>query len=271
MSKDAIGDRMKEYERSETGRKFLPMTPVYCRIDGRGFSKFTKGMTRPYDETMSSVMEQVTKYLVEETNALTGYTQSDEISLCWYSTEYDSEIFFGGKIQKMVSTLAALATAKFVELALKEWPERCAKRLPTFDARVFQVPNEMELVNCFYWRVNDAIKNSIQMAAQENFSHKELQGKNQRMQLVMLESKGVVWGDYPRFFKEGTFVKRQYYSKHTEYGSSMRTRVVPLNVQRFANIEGKVDFLLTKTLEIDSEYVDEEYSSGINIEPSCVQ
>lgn len=255
MKNDDMGDRLKSYEKAETGRRFLPMTPIYCRIDGRGFSNFTRGMKRPYDEKMSQIMEEVTKYLVQETNALTGYTQSDEISLCWYSDEYGSEIFFGGKIQKMVSTLAALATAKFVELALQAWPDRCAKRLPTFDARVFQVPNTAELANCFLWRVRDAVKNSIQMAAQDNFSHKELQGKNQHIQLVMLESKGIVWGNYPQFFKEGTFVKRQYYWKHSDLGTALRTRVVSLDIHRFSSIENKAEFLLTKTLETDCEYI----------------
>ncbi|CAM0025644.1 tRNA-His guanylyltransferase [Vibrio phage D148] len=261
---DDMGDRLKGYEKVETGRKFMPMVPVYCRIDGRGFSKFTRGMERPYDIKMSEIMEEVTKYLVQETNARTGYTQSDEISLCWHTEEYNSEIFFGGKIQKMVSTLSALATAKFVELALKAWPERCAKRLPTFDARVFQVPNEAELANCFLWRVRDAVKNSIQMTAQENFSHKELQGKNQSIQLIMLETKGIVWGNYPRFFKEGTFIKRQYYFKHTAQGSALRTRVVALDVPRFDSIENKAEFLLTKTLEHDCEYTKEVGGTAVD-------
>ena len=61
-------------------------------------------------------------YLVEETGATTGYTQSDEISLCWKQESYKRDIFFAGKIQKMVPTLSALATAKFVELALRRFP-----------------------------------------------------------------------------------------------------------------------------------------------------
>ena len=56
MSLDDMGDRLKEYERAETGRKFIPMIPIYARIDGRSFSKFTKGMKRPFDEDMSWIM-----------------------------------------------------------------------------------------------------------------------------------------------------------------------------------------------------------------------
>ena len=160
---DSMGDRLKGYERMETDRRFMKGLPIYARIDGRGFSKFTRNMERPYDERMSKIMIEVTKYLVEETHALTGYTQSDEISLCWTTDTFGGEVLFDRKIQKLTSTLAALATAKFVELALTVFPEECARRLPTFDARIFTVPNLAELANCFLWRVNDAIKNSIQM------------------------------------------------------------------------------------------------------------
>jgi tRNA(His) guanylyltransferase len=44
---DSLGDRMKSYESRESDRRFLPMVPVYARIDGRGFSSFTRGMERP--------------------------------------------------------------------------------------------------------------------------------------------------------------------------------------------------------------------------------
>ena len=251
MSNDNLGDRMKEYEKVETGRKFMPCLPIYARIDGHSFSNFTRGMERPYDAVMSSIMEDVTKYLVKETGASTGYTQSDEIPLCWPMEDYYSDVMFAGKIQKMVSTLAALATAKFVELALKAFPERCAKRLPTFDARVFQLPNNTELANAFLWRVQDAVKNSIQMTAQHYFDHAELQGKNQKAQLELLESKGVVWGNYPRFFKEGTFVKRELFWKtglHGQLGCE-RTRVVALDMAMpFGEHPDKEEFLTLRTI-----------------------
>lgn len=244
-SKDGLGDRMKKYERMETDRRFMPLSPIYARIDGRSFSKFTAGMCRPYDIRMSLIMEQVTKYLVQETGACAGYTQSDEISLCWHQPNYDSEVFFAGKIQKMVSTLSALATAKFVERALSIFPERCEKRLPTFDARVFQLPNTVELANAFLWRVQDAIKNSIQMTAQHYFTHSELQGLDQRKQLELLETRNVVWGDFPQFFKEGTFVKREVYMKEDAY----RTRVVALTgAMPFKDHPSKEEFLTLKTI-----------------------
>lgn len=250
MSKkpDALGDRLKSYEAVETQGKFLPMLPVYARIDGRCFSKFTKGMRRPYDETMSWMMQETTKYLVENTGALTGYTQSDEISLIWYSDDIKSEIFFCRKKQKMTSILAAMATAKFLQLALENFPDKCDKSLPTFDARVFQLPNMIEGMNCFLWRVQDAVKNSVTMAASEWYSNKQLMGKNSNDKLDMLIEKGINWNDYPKFFKEGSFFKRQEYMR----GDALRTSVIETNkFEKFRDLttEEKVEFIYAKKLE----------------------
>ena len=251
MSKkqDVMGDRLKMYEGMETSDKFIPMLPVYARIDGKCFSKFTKGMNRPYDEKMSWMMKETTKYLVEKTGALTGYTQSDEISLVWYSDDTKSDIFFCGKKQKMVSTLAAMATAKFVQLALENFPERCEKNLPTFDARVFQLPTKIEAMNCFLWRVQDAVKNSITMAASSYYSHKELMNKNGADKMEMLFQKGVNWNDYPKFFKEGSFFKRENYLKD----EAVRSKIVETDVfEKFNDLstDEKVEFIFTKKLEV---------------------
>src|SRR4051812_37118692 len=105
---------MKELESQETDRKFLLGLPIYARIDGRGFSKFTKGMHRPYDERMSKSMVETTKKLVDKTHATIGYVQSDEISLVWIPT-INGNCWFDRKITKMTSVVSGLATISFVE------------------------------------------------------------------------------------------------------------------------------------------------------------
>jgi len=197
---------MKDYERRETGRRMFLELPIYARIDGRSFSKFTKGMTRPYDQHMSTIMQQVTKYLVEATCAQVGYTQSDEINLCW--TEPNT-VFFRGKTQKMVSTLAALATSKFTLLALEVWPDLVHATPPTFDCRVFQLPTLKEAVSAFTWRERDATKNAITMAASTVYSHGELLGKTGSEKQEMLHQKGINFNNYPDHFKRGSYFTRQ--------------------------------------------------------------
>lgn len=202
---DDFGNRMKEFESVETYRQFDVRFPVCARIDGRSFSRFTRGMDRPYDIGMSIAMRKTTAFLVEKTHARLGYTQSDEISLTWLAEGERADIFFSGKVQKMVSVLASMAAAKFASVC----PPGFEDRLPHFDCRAFQVPNRLEAANVFLWRALDARKNAISMAAQSVYSPKQLHGKSQRDMLVMLADKDIDFNEYPGFFKNGTFARRK--------------------------------------------------------------
>ncbi len=205
---DKLGDRMKLYEDMECERRLMPLLPVLARIDGRAFHSFTRGMKRPYDDVLTSLMVDTALYLVQETNACMGYTQSDEITLAWHSTDAKSQIWFDGRVAKMTSQLAAHATLWFNRLLAARAPQY-VERLPTFDARVWQVPNRTEGANVFVWREWDATKNSISMAASALYSDKELHGKNGSEKQEMLWRKGVNWNDYPPAFKRGTYVQRR--------------------------------------------------------------
>lgn len=204
---DALGDRMKMYEGAEAGRKFMPLLPIVARMDGRGFSRFTRGMNRPYDERMSKCMIETTRRLVQETDALCGYTQSDEITLVWHSDSLKKQTWFNGRISKMISNLSAETTLTFYEQVLQHMPEY-AKRRPKFDARVWNVPNQTEAANAFLWREWDATKNSVQMAGHHYYSHKQLHKKHTGNIKDMLLEVGVNWNEYPAFFKRGTFIQR---------------------------------------------------------------
>lgn len=210
---DALGDRMKFYENLEAGRRLMPLLPVVARMDGRSFSQFTRDLARPYDERLSRLMVETTRLLVKETNARVGYTQSDEITLLLYSEDPNSQIYFDGRLHKMLSQLAAQTTAVFNFLLPRFLPEKAKnlspERLPTFDARVFQVPNLTEAANAVLWRELDATKNSISMAARCHYSHKELMNKNGSQMQEMLFAKGVNWNDFLAFFKRGTYIQRR--------------------------------------------------------------
>lgn len=209
---DDLGDRMKLYENAEAGRRLMPLLPAMARIDGRAFHSFTRGMKRPYDGIFSEAMVDTTIQLVRDTGACMGYTQSDEITLVWHAPSTRSQIWFDGRVSKMVSQLGAQATLIFYRLVLERMPEY-ARRLPTFDARVWNVPNRAEGANVFLWREWDATKNSITMAAAAYYSHNELMGKNSPQKHDMLHAKGVNWNDYPAFFKRGTYVQRRTVNK----------------------------------------------------------
>lgn len=252
--KDSFGDRMKEYERMETGRRFLPLLPIYARIDGRSFSAFTRDMERPYDRRMSETMQETTRWLVQETGAIMGYTQSDEISLAWYSDNLTTKIFFDGKIFKMTSILAAMTTARFLLLAQKIWPDKCDKTPPMFDARVFQLPSKVECANAFLWREKDATKNAISMAARAIFSHKQLHGKSGRQMVAMMAEKDVDFATYPAFFTRGTFFQRRRELRqlspeereripeaHRPDGPIQRVVVKQLDMPEFTRVSNRVE------------------------------
>ena len=212
MSTDAPGDRMKAYERQETLAQFLPMLPIYARIDGRSFSRFTKGFERPFDARFRAAMLDTTRWLVAETHARVGYTQSDEISLCWEAERYDTPVFFNGRKQKMTSQLSALATQRFNRFLWTSddsFLRESAERAPTFDARVFQLPNRAECANAFLWREMDATKNALSMAAREYYPHRELHGKNRSELNELLFQRGINFNNYPAAFKRGVYVQRR--------------------------------------------------------------
>jgi tRNA(His) 5'-end guanylyltransferase len=207
MSKDNLGDRMKSLEQ-RFSHTVMPKLPTIARIDGRSFHNFTRGLERPYDIRLSNLMVATTKFLVQETNARCGYTQSDEISLVWLSENDSEETFFGGKLSKLVSVVGSLATAYFNRHLPAYIPEK-AEAMPVFDNRVFQVPTHDEACNVFIWREQDAVRNSIQMSARSVFSHTECHKKNTKQLQDMLFSKGINWNNYPRFFRRGTYVRRR--------------------------------------------------------------
>ncbi len=205
---DTLGDRMKNLENAECDRRFMPLLPIMARVDGRAFHSFTRGMNRPYDTDMSTIMIDTMVQLAKETNSSLAYTQSDEITFTWYSNNHKSQIWFDGRITKMTSQLAALATLYFNN-RLREIAPQYLDRLPTFDARVWQVPNKTEAANVFLWREWDATKNSISMAASSVFSDKELFERNGSEKQEMLFQKGINWNNYPIFFKRGTYAQKK--------------------------------------------------------------
>lgn len=252
MDGDEFGDRMKSYEAVETQRRFDPQLPIYARIDGRSFSRFTRGMARPFDSAMTAAMIETTKYLVDGTHALMGYTQSDEISLIWKAATPESDVFFSGKVMKMASVLASMAAAKFARVC----PSGYEERLPHFDARVFQLPSETEGANAFLWRAMDARKNAISMVAQASFSPKALHGKRQGDMLAMLAEKGIDFESFAPQFKHGTFVRRETYERemtpeelapipqpYRPSGLVLRSRVVAMEMPRFDRVANRVEVI----------------------------
>lgn len=203
--KTALGDRMKLYEGMEAGRRAMPRLPILARIDGKCFSTYTKGLKKPFDLALMEAMILTTEKLVRETHALLGYTQSDEISLVFYTEKPNSQVFCDGRIQKMTSVLASMATAYFNTAKQALLPKLNSA---LFDCRVWTVPDLNEAANVFLWRQRDAVRNSIAMVAQAHFSHQQLHKKSRNDMLKMLKDRGIDWYAFPDVARLGTFVHK---------------------------------------------------------------
>jgi tRNA(His) guanylyltransferase len=170
-------------------------------------------MKRPYEQGMSTAMIETARYLVQEMTAIVGYTQSDEITLAWFeSSQSASDYAFNGRFQKLASVLAGMASARFGKLVLEHLPKK-TDETPHFDCRVWQVPTLDDAADVFIWREDDAVKNSITMAAGVYYTDAELEGKNSSVKQEMLWQKGVNWNDFPSFFKRGTYVQRRTHDR----------------------------------------------------------
>lgn len=224
MSK-TLEERMKEYEACYS-LKIPPRTYTIIRLDGKGFSKYTKMFNKPFDDNLSNVMDVATIELCKYLNPKFAYTQSDEISLVFTDIEnIDSELVFDGKVQKLCSISASKVTAAFNKTMLKilasfkYTPEELLLKITTgdfpeidavFDSRVFIIPDFREVSNYFIWRQQDCTRNSVSMSASANFSHKMLEGKSsEEKQEMLFQEKGINWNDYLPKYKRGTVIKKQ--------------------------------------------------------------
>jgi tRNA(His) guanylyltransferase len=254
MSKDEIGDRMKEYE-ARFSPRLMPLLPTLARIDGKAFHNYTRKMSRPFDYGFIEQMRATTAFLVQETRALVGYCQSDEITLCFYSPTTKSQIFFDGKSQKLTSVLASMATAYFNLNKPAAWMAN-TPFMALFDCRVWQVPTLCEAANVFVWRELDATRNSVEMLARAHYSHKELLGVNCAGLHDLLHAKGVNWNDYPAAAKRGSYFGwREYEMEHdceaegctgpAHPGPKMRKKLTDLELEPILSYPDRVHTLFS--------------------------
>lgn len=226
--RDSLGNRMKCNYEEVSKTRLLRRTPVIIRLDGKAFHTFTRGFKKPFDEVFMKTMQETMKYLCENIQGcVLGYTQSDEITLVLVDyKKLDSEAWFDYEVQKLCSISASMATLAFnkalkkhrddfVDLAFafqdfdieQDYLKTLQKALDKgamFDSRCFNIPRE-EVTNCLLWRQQDATRNSIQMVAQANFPHKQLQNKNcNQLQDMLFIEKGINWNDFPTYQRRGS-------------------------------------------------------------------
>jgi tRNA(His) guanylyltransferase len=216
--KDALGDRMKRYE--ETTRFVLPRrTYTIIRVDGRAFHSWTRGLDRPYDLNFIQCIDAAAVALCEQiSGAQFAYVQSDEISVLAVDFDKeDTQPWFNGNVQKWASIGASVATMVFNNVVMgylvHSGDMATAKILlkqpnAVFDARVYTIPDPIEVENYFVWRQQDAERNSVMMLARAYASHKQLAGKKRADQHEIIHKAGDNWAKHPVRFKHGGVVRK---------------------------------------------------------------
>ena len=205
-------------------------------------------------------MDETAKYLCKNIQgAEIGFVQSDEISILMTDfNTHQTDAWFDGNIQKIVSVAASMATSKFNHLrmiriikesttivddlvSIKPYTNDLFEmRLAEFDARTFTIPAKSEVMNSLIWRQQDTVRNSISSVAQSLYSHKELNGKNMSVQQEMIFQKGVNWNDYDSTLKRGRLVLKEKYDKE----GAERTRWVIRGCPTFSQNPEFLDLLI---------------------------
>ena len=199
-----LADRMKRYEGVQK-QYLMPKTPAIIRLDGKAFHTWTRGLEKPFDKNFYAAMAKTTIELVNNIQgAIFAYGQSDEISILVKDYEnFDTDAWFAGNIQKIVSVSASMATANF-----NRYADRLGianDNLALFDSRVFALPPH-EVSNYFIWRQEDFQRNSVQMVAQNHVGHKACQGLNSQQLVDLLRSgpEPIDWyRDYEQVYRHG--------------------------------------------------------------------
>lgn len=198
---DKLGDRMKLHE-AATHAVLPRRTYTVIRVDGRAFHTLTRRAKKPFDYDFVARMDVAAQEMCKNIgNSVLAYTQSDEISIVLQDFKtHATEPWFGGVVQKQVSIAASLATYFFDDNGFNG--------PGLFDARVYSISSKTEVMNYLVWRQKDAIRNSISMAAQSLFSHRELQGKST---LQMLEMMGPShWDEFPHRVRRGGLCQKYH-------------------------------------------------------------
>lgn len=223
--------RMKSYYEKRHNYSLTRRTPVIIRVDGKSFHNFCRRFKKPYDELLNDSLNNVMKFLCENIQgAKIAERHSDEISILL--TDFDTintDAFFDYEIQKIDSVVSSMVTAEFCKNLLKSKQDAILNNdetWPNFDCRCFTIPKD-EISNYFWWRMLDAKRNSINMLARSNFSHKQLHKKTcNEMQEMLWQEKKINWNNIPQGQKSGFMCFKSKVEKEIPVGPMKGQKVM---------------------------------------------
>jgi tRNA(His) 5'-end guanylyltransferase len=206
-----LADRIASYE-AITNYKLLPRVPLVISINGRGFSKITSLLDKPYSKEFGEcILNTMMRLCVEVEGTLFGYQHNDEIVLVIRNDQNENtEAWFGNSIQKICSATSSIATLHF---------NKCVKAIglnltgePIFTSQIFAVPNVVEAINTIVFKQQHNFHTSIQFACFYELLKKYDKGAIKDLLVglnidergdLLLQECGVNFHEYPSVFRRG--------------------------------------------------------------------
>lgn len=182
------------------------------RVDGHKFSNFTRAFDKPDDDLIYAMIE-TTKDIFKEFIAITGFTQSDEITLLFPPQE---SFIYSGRIDKLLSLISGMTSARFnyhlLERSKNIDPDSKKYKFMTsglayFDSRIFHTDDPYLI---FKWRYMNTFRNGINYAGRMYFSNKIISNKGIGQIIGLLrDTANKNLNDFPSHLIYGTWVKKE--------------------------------------------------------------
>lgn len=205
-----LKDRIESYQ-AVTDYKLLSRVPIIICVNGRGFSKVTQLLDKPYCPKFAEcIISTMIRLCTDVEGALFGYQYNDEILIVARNDQTsETNPWYDNKLQKICSVTSALASVHFNE---------CADAIslnmigdPIFTSQVFTSPTIGEAVNTVIYKQQQNFHTSIQFACiyelikkhDNNTIREMLGGLNIDEKVDLLSQEGVNFNDYPASFRRG--------------------------------------------------------------------
>ena len=169
----SLYERMSVYEKAEDSNVLYNL-PTIVRI---------KLTNIPASYVKESLIYTAEKICENVQNIKTAYVGFDEITLLIINN--NSQQWFNGNTQKIVSAISSIATYYFNDSA-QSFNNR--KKFHRLEVNVFNIPRH-EVNNCFIWRQKDSMRKQLLEKAQQHFSQRDINRKSLAQVSAMLIEK----------------------------------------------------------------------------------
>jgi tRNA(His) guanylyltransferase len=206
-----LADRIFSYQ-VNTDYRLLSRVPIVICVNGRGFTRVTQLLDKPYCSKFSECLAStMLKLCADVEGTLFAYQHNDEVVVIVRNDQgVDTHPWYDNRLQKICSVTAAIATLHFRECATALQLDMTGD--PIFTSQVFVVPTVGEATNTIIYKQQQNFHTSIQSACLYNLLTKYdkntikdmLAGLNvdEKIDLLLQECE-VKYNDYPLAFRRG--------------------------------------------------------------------